>query len=128
MLTLCFQIHNHHDTEVKKMIKVRYKIWLEDAKPVFGDGMALLLEAIDELGSINQAAARLKMSYRQAWGHIKETEERMGIRLLDTKVGGESGGGARLTGEAREILEKYRIFRQKVDGAIHDSFRQVFGG
>lgn len=108
-------------------MQVRYKVWLEEGKPVFGDGMTSLLNAIDELGSINQAAARLKMSYRQAWGRIKETEERMGIRLLETKIGGESGGGAQLTEEAREILKKYRVFRQKVDDAIHDSFRHVFG-
>ncbi|MHB1421428.1 MAG: winged helix-turn-helix domain-containing protein [Bacillota bacterium] len=108
-------------------MKVCYKVWLEDEKPVFGDGMALLLGIIEELGSINQAAIRLKMSYRQAWGRIKKTEQRMGIRLLDTKVGGDCGGGARLTEEAKEILEKYDIFRQAVDVAIHDCYRHVFG-
>lgn len=108
-------------------MEVRYKVWLQDEKPVFGDGMAKLLEAIDELGSINQAAARLRMSYRQAWGRIKETEERLGIKLLDTKVGGESGGGARLTDEARVILQKYQVFKQKVDAAIQEVFHDVFG-
>lgn len=107
-------------------MKVRYKVWLEDEKLVFGDGIASVLEMIEELGSINQAAVRLKMSYRQAWGQIKETEERLGIKLLDTKVGGESGGGAQLTEEARNIMQKYRIFRQKVDEAIQDTFNQVY--
>lgn len=107
-------------------MKVRYKVWLEDEKLVFGDGIASVLEMIKELGSINQAAVRLKMSYRQAWGQIKETEERLGIKLLDTKVGGESGGGAQLTEEARNIMQKYRIFRQKVDDAIQDTFNQVY--
>lgn len=107
-------------------MKVRYKVWLEDEKLVFGDGIASVLEMIKELGSINQAAVRLKMSYRQAWGQIKETEERLGIKLLDTKVGGESGGGAQLTEEARNIMQKYRIFRQKVDEAIQDTFNQVY--
>ncbi|NLW06757.1 MAG: LysR family transcriptional regulator [Clostridia bacterium] len=108
-------------------MQARFKVWLQGEKPLFGDGMAKLLEAIDELGSINQAAARLKMSYRQAWGRIKESEERLGVKLLDTKVGGESGGGARLTGEARVLLQKYCLLRQKVEEAVHEAFRQVFG-
>jgi molybdate transport system regulatory protein len=67
------------------VMQARFKVWLQEEKPVFGDGMAKLLGAIDELGSINQAAAKLKMSYRQAWGRIKASEERMGIKYSKLK-------------------------------------------
>lgn len=109
------------------MMKVRCKVWLEDGSPLFGDGLALLLQAIDELGSINQAAARLNMSYRQAWGHIKKIEERMGLSLLNTRIGGERGGGSQLTPAARELLQKYQLFRKRADDSIQEIFHQLFG-
>ena len=108
-------------------MKVRYKVWLEDGSHLFGDGAASLLQAIDELGSINRAAARLNMSYRQAWGHIRKVEERMGIPLLETRVGGEHGGGSQLTPAARELLQKYQLFKKRVNDSIQQIFHQVFG-
>lgn len=48
-------------------MQVRYKLWLEEGEHVFGEGLFELLQEIDRLGSINQAARSLKMSYRQAW-------------------------------------------------------------
>jgi len=63
-------------------MKARCKMWLEEDDHLFGDGVANLLESIDELGSISQAAAKLNISYRRAWGLIKKSESRMGIKLL----------------------------------------------
>lgn len=107
-------------------MEVRYKIWLEDNGPVFGDGVAALLLAIDQLGSLNQAAVGLKMSYRQAWGKIKKTEERLGIKLVETKRGGKRGGGACLTRDAEKIMKKYLHFREEVDRFIQDCFARSF--
>jgi len=45
-------------------------------------------------GSINQAAAKLGMSYRAAWGKVTATEKRLGIKLLNKHTGGyHSGSG-----------------------------------
>jgi molybdate transport system regulatory protein len=46
--------------------------------------------------------------YRTAWTKLKEIEERLGIRLLDTQIGGAEGGGAQLTGEACELVARFR--------------------
>lgn len=108
-------------------MEIRYKVWLEkDGQPVLGDGTALLLEKIEQLGSIKQAAVSMSMSYRQAWGALKKAEERLGVALLQKQVGGESGGGASLTEDAYEILAKYKRFRAELDNAVHEIFRQCF--
>jgi molybdate transport system regulatory protein len=108
-------------------MEIRYKIWLEEkGLPVLGDGAALLLEKIDQLGSIKQAAASMSMSYRQAWGTLKKAEERLGMALLQKQVGGESGGGASLTEDAYDLLAKYKRFRAELDDAVHEIFRQYF--
>jgi len=105
-----------------------FRVWIEEAgEPVFGDGLFQLLLGIDRLGSINQAARALGMSYRQAWGHLRKAEQRLGARLLERQVGGEAGGGARLTSAGRDWVERYRRFQLEVDRAVNRAFRDCFG-
>jgi len=109
-------------------MKMRYKIWIEkDGKPVFGDGLEMLLEAVDETGSINKASGALHMSYREAWGRIKDAEERLGTSLLHREIGGEGGGGAKLTDEARDLLQRYKELHEEADRELSRLFRAKFG-
>ena len=56
-------------------MKAKLKVWVVfDNHVKFGDGRAELLELIDELGSIKQAVARVGMSYRNAWGYLRDLE------------------------------------------------------
>ena len=64
-----------------KTLKPKCKIWIEsDNKVVFGAGRLSLFQEINKCGSINQAAAKLGMSYRAAWGKVTATEKRLGIK------------------------------------------------
>lgn len=103
-----------------------WKIWLEKDGITFGDGLFLLLNSIARVGSISQAAGEMKMSYRSAWGKIKEAEKRWGVCLVKTQVGGETGGGASLTPEAQELLIRYQCFKREVDGALREIFVRAF--
>jgi molybdate transport system regulatory protein len=97
-------------------MKLHYKIWLDDkGEQVFGDGIYRLLELVEKYGSINQAAQMEKMSYRQAWGMIKTIEKRLNLRLLERRIGGESGGGATLTPEGRRLVKEYGEVSAKVE-------------
>jgi len=108
-------------------MNAKSKIWIEkDGKPVFGDGRATLLETIDRLGSINKAAREMKMSYRHAWGEVKLIEKRLGMKLLKTQVGGRKGGGAILTAEGREFLERYHRFRDGINELVNERFEKIF--
>ena len=79
----------------------RIKVWVVFGdRTQLGDGRARLFELIDELGSIKKAA-RMGMSYRAAWGYIRELEAAAGFRFLERTPGGGGTGGAFLTREAR---------------------------
>ena len=109
-------------------MNVRCKVWVEsEGEAVFGDGTAELLRGVDRLGSISASARKMHMSYRQAWGAIRKIESRLEEKLVETSVGGRSGGGAKLTDTAREFLGKYERFRRGVDSALEEEFRTVFG-
>lgn len=102
------------------MSKVRYRVLLDfDADPS-GDRLCLLLQGVDRLGSINRAAADLKVSYRHAWGLIKKAEEQLGFALLHKRVGGVQGGGAELTAQARDLLTRYEQVRAEVGARLGD--------
>ena len=106
----------------------RFKIWLEkDDEQVLGDGLVYQLTLIRKYGSISRAAEDMQMSYRHAWGTIKKAEGRLGVSLLIKKVGGESGGGAQLTPEAENLLDKYEAFRREAGEAVEKSFVKHFG-
>ncbi len=121
------RFHNERSDGMMGGMEIRSKLWLEiDGKPVFGRGRRFLLEAIDKYGSINQAARRINISYRKAWGYIKAMEERLGFRLIERQTGGRNGGGATLTEDAREFLKKYESLEEGIKEMVDRKFRNIF--
>jgi molybdate transport system regulatory protein len=110
----------------KNELEVKAKIWIEvKSEVIFGGGRTAILEAIDECGSIRQAASKLGMSYRAVWGKLKATEERLGIQLLDTHIGGRQNG-ATLTTEAKRLLNNYRQFKAEANKEVERLFEKYF--
>ena len=108
-------------------MKLKYKIWLEkDEEKVFGDGPLDILQRIERVGSLRKAAEEINMSYSQAWTLIKSLENRLGLKLLKSKAGGEYGGGSELTAEARDLMAKFEIFRGKVKENLELLYQEVF--
>ncbi|HBR21103.1 MAG TPA: hypothetical protein DD713_00815 [Nitrospiraceae bacterium] len=106
---------------------IKSKLWIEvEGEPVFGRGRRFLLQAIDQYGSINQAAKEISISYRKAWSYIKAMEERLGIKLVERQAGGKNGGGAVLTKDAREFLKKYEQMEEGIREIIDEKFRRIF--
>lgn len=108
------------------MITPKAKIWIEvNGAVVFGSGRVDLFEAIAETGSIRQAASKLGMSYRAAWGKIKATEERLGFQLIEKHAGGHQSG-AQLTPDAKNLLACYKRFKHEAAGAVEHLFKHHF--
>ncbi len=106
---------------------VKAKFWLTLGEgTLFGDGKADLLEAVDRLGSLRSAARSMEMSYRHAWGLLRELDAAVGFAFLE-----HSGDGPRtnlrLSAEGRRFLEAYRRFRAPLGALVEKRFRLVFG-
>ena len=114
-------------------LAVRSKIWIVDpaGQVVFGLGRLRILKAVQRHGSIQAAAAELKMSYRAIWGRIKATEERLGQPLLVRSIGGTAGGGSRLTPFAEALIERFQKMHREVsidaDGLFETHFQSPLG-
>jgi molybdate transport system regulatory protein len=110
-----------------RVLRPRVKIWVVLPNGTkLGDGRARLFELIDEVGSIRKAVAQMGMSYRAAWGYIRELESAAGFKFLTRKPGGGGTGGARLTKEARAFLTRYRRFRNSLDLLAQRRFARAF--
>ena len=69
-------------------MKPKLKVWVTFGELKFGDGRARLLEAIDEQGSLRKAAEAFEMSYRNAWGYLRELERAAGFKFVERAPGG----------------------------------------
>jgi len=104
-------------------MEIKYKIWLEkDGKVIFGQGREKLFEAIDECHSLNAAAKKLNMSYRAAWGRLRASEERMGVKLIESDAAKK---GMTLTPAARTLLEKFRQLERDADAYLRKTSREI---
>lgn len=97
--------------------RVNYKIWLDnsDGNGILGEGKIELLKQIDKTNSLSAAASMLKISYRKAWGDIKNAELMLGIKLIIRKRGGESGGTSVLTNDSKKIIKAWDNLHKKID-------------
>ena len=69
----------------------------------FGKGVATLMRGVEETGSLNAAAKRIKMAYSKAWRIVKEAEAGFGFLLINR----DGARGSTLTKEGAKLLSAY---------------------
>jgi molybdate transport system regulatory protein len=107
-------------------MEIKAKFWIENrGEVVLGGGKTALLQAVDRLGSIQQAADEFGMSYRHAWGAIRKIEQRAGFKMLDTKLGGKNAG-AQLTPKGKEFVVKVNSLLTDLQAIVEKRFKQKF--
>ncbi len=103
---------------------VKVQFWLEqEGELILGKGRKELLFLMVELGSLRKAARRLGMSYRAAWGKIRETEKLLGWRLVETRRGSRR---LTLTPEGAQLLERFQLFEQEATWEVQRIFSKHF--
>lgn len=93
--------------------KANGRIWIDSEDGAFlGYGRIELLEKIQELGSIRQAALEMKMSYRQAWQFIEQMNQRANEPYVLSQRGGKGGGKAIVTEKGMEAIHQFLEFNK----------------
>jgi len=106
----------------------RQKLWLElDGRIVMSDYRVRLLELVATTGSLAQAASAMGLSYRRAWGKVKELEENLQVPLVQSEVGGAGGGHTTLTTSGEAFVAAYRRFQERMDRELEAAFREELG-
>lgn len=105
------------------------KLTLTKGEDFFGPGVCQLLRYIDETGSIQAAAERMKMSYTKGWKMVNLVEKEMGFLFLNRCNGGKNGGSSTLTEEGRLFVERYQAMvedMERVSRRFFDVYFQDF--
>lgn len=106
----------------------RAKLWLEvDGTIALSEWRVALLEAVEETGSLAQAAAHIGVSCRTAAYKLRAIEPNLGVRLLAGHSGGAAGGCRRLTPAGRDYVRRWQAFSASLDAWVAEHFRAAFG-
>lgn len=83
-----------------------------------GDTRIRLLEAIDQHGSITQAAKHVPLSYKAAWDAVDAMNNLADQPLVERSTGGKHGGGTLLTDHGRKVVALYRAVEAEHQRAL----------
>lgn len=95
--------------------------------PFLGGTRIRLLEAIDEHGSISQAAKHVPLSYKAAWDAVDAMNNLSEQPLVERSTGGRQGGGTRLTDHGRQLVAMYRAVEREYQSTL-DRLASQLGG
>jgi molybdate transport system regulatory protein len=85
---------------------------------VIGEREARLLDAVDRVRSIKDAASEAGISYRTAWSSIQQIEQALGRPMVVSRAGGPGGGATTLTDECRQLLGLYQDLRRRLEETL----------
>ncbi|MWP63028.1 TOBE domain-containing protein [Gilliamella sp. Pas-s25] len=78
-----------------------------------------LLKAIEQTGSLSQAAKQIGVSYKTAWDAINEINKLAPNPFLITAIGGKNGGGTKLSAYAVRFIQLYDLLTQLQQNAFN---------
>ena len=104
-------------------ITINGHIWFQTASGLrIGEGRAKLLEEIENSGSISEAARKLEIPYRRAWGMIKDMNTNAKESLVIKEVGGI------LTEEGKRIVALFKKINKCFKEFSEDESSRISGG
>jgi molybdate transport system regulatory protein len=108
-------------------VLLNYKMWLSSmsGEGIISEDIYTLLTGIRERGSLRAAATDAGISYRKAWGDLKEAESLLGYQLTEKTRGGKEGGQSTLTPAAHKLLEAYAALQHKLDDAVEQAYQEL---
>lgn len=106
-------------------IHLKLSVLNDQGLPFMGRGPVQLLQGIERLGSINQAAKEMNMSYVKAWKIIKRMAASLGGKILKTEIGGKDYGGSKLTPLATKFLDFYTAYEAEVANFAQEQFKLI---
>jgi molybdate transport system regulatory protein len=90
----------------------------KNGSSVIGEREVRLLDAVDRVRSIKDAATEAGISYRTAWSTIQQMEQALGRPVVVSRAGGPGGGATTLTDECRQLLSQYRDLRRRLEDTL----------
>ena len=89
-------------------LQIKGRLWIEsEGQTYLSWGRIVLLERIEEYGSVSAAARSMKMSFGHAWHLVEDMNALAPEPLVEKQVGGRQGGGAWLTDAGKQAVQDF---------------------
>ena len=114
-----------------KQLRLNGRVWFEmtagngNTERFMGIGCLQLLGHIQQVGSINQAAKAMQMSYKRAWDLVQSMNRLAGTPLVATQTGGGNGGGAVVTPTGETYLMAYQAAQVRFQEFLADELAKL---
>ncbi len=82
-------------------------------KPFLLEKRIVLLNAIQEHGSISKAAKSVPMSYKSAWEAVDTMNSLSPEPIVSRETGGKDGGGTTITRYGENLLKNYNLLKEE---------------
>lgn len=82
-------------------------------KPFLLEKRIVLLNAIQEHGSISKAAKAVPMSYKSAWEAVDTMNSLSPEPIVSRETGGKDGGGTTITQYGKNLLKNYNLLKEE---------------
>jgi len=107
--------------------KIRARFWIvgNDQSAYVGIGRIELLQKIEALGSMNQAAKSMGMSYKKAWKIIQELNTMYSEPLVVKEVGGKAGGGSVVTDRGKKLIADFKFIEMEMEAFLQKLSQDV---
>ena len=114
------------DATLKAHLTPRHKVWLNwDGLFLMGPNYLRFLAAVDDTGTIREGGRAVGWSYRTCLNRLRRMEKVLGRPVLLTNRGGRTGGGARLTPEARRFVRIFSRWQRDVERLSFRAFARA---
>jgi molybdate transport system regulatory protein len=111
---------------LRRHLAPRQKLWLNwDGVFLMGPNYLRFLAAVDRTGTIREGGRAVGWSYRTCLNRLRRMERVLGAPVLATTRGGRTGGGARLTPEARRLVKVFTRWQREVERLTRKAFSEA---
>jgi molybdate transport system regulatory protein len=108
-------------------LEVRSKVWIEaSGGTALCDWLVEILKGVERTGSLTRTAEELEVPYRMVRKRLGESEERLGVALVESTTGADEDGVGVLTPAARELLRRYDKFSDGIREYVDRRFKEAF--
>lgn len=106
----------------QSLIQPWWSLGIRKAEVIFDTRTLLLLQLIDDTGSMKGACRALSLSLSKAWRMVNTLEADLGLQVVNRSQGGSHGGRTRLSDDGRALVAAYVAYRTKVSRAVEAGY------
>jgi molybdate transport system regulatory protein len=92
----------------RNQMQIKGRLWIEKGGETFISwGRVVLLQRIEDTGSVSAAAKSMGMSFSHAWQLVQSMNSLSEELLVAKQAGGKGGGGAWLTPAGKQVVADF---------------------